>query len=169
VDPTPLDYQRPEPFHRRPPSLAELLVCAVLAAVALSTCVRVEWLNARAGHYLPRLPQDTGPWRQMPETQASFRLVQRTFDPTLAWRPLSPEEHRAVRQFAARNRLRDLVASWGLVQYAIVPLVLAWSASVFLRPRTPITIIVAALCGIAALACAASMFHRGYLTSLGWS
>src|SRR5687767_5316253 len=110
MEPPALEYGSPDtPEARRRPPLPVMLACAALTLVALITCARVEWLNARAGGYLPRTSTDRGAWLTAPETEETFRLANRASDPALASRPLSPAERDAVRRYAARNRLRDLV------------------------------------------------------------
>jgi hypothetical protein len=168
MEPTTLEYGSRDTLEpRRPPGVVAVIACAVLTVVAASTCVRIEWLNAQAGYYLPRAAFDTGPWPTVPGSDEAYRLYNASSDRELASRPLSPEERRAVRGWAAQNALRDVVRTWGLAQYAVVPALLAISGRMlWRRPTLGALALAAACCGIA-VACGWSMLYRGYLGSLG--
>ena len=166
MEPTTLEYGSPStPEPRRRPHVLVLLACMTLTLVALITCVRIEWLNARAGAYLPR--EDGKEWPTAPATENGFRVAHIGLDPTLASRPLSPAERQEVRRYAARNRLRDVVRTWGLAQHAVVPALLAITGRMLLRRPTLGALAFAAACCGVGVACGVSMLYRGYFGSPG--
>ena len=75
-----------------------------------------------------------------------------------------PEERRAVRRIAANNDLRDVVGTWGLAQYLVVPVGLAASIGVLVRRPTLGAMAFAVACAGIGIACAVAMLYRGYFT-----
>lgn len=148
------------------------------AAVVLSTtAIRIELLN-RIAQCLPNreLRDDGTPvkWRQSlltsPERWRNMRGPQENGAP--ATRPLSADERAQmesdIKRAIANNELRDLVATWGLGQYLLVPLTVIVALSLLVDRRQRAYVHGAALmaCGIAVFA-AALAWGRGYLSSLG--
>lgn len=170
--PAPLDYATPrsEPRSDRVTRYAAV-ICIAFTVVTLQTTARVEYLNVRAGNPLPFPASMTGKWRRTPIVdETSFRYYGNRLDPTLMSRPLSPAEREEIRRHVALNRLRDVVGSWGLLQYLLVPAALLVCAAAVLqrRPALPTHArVVAAVCGALNLLAGASMLHRGYFSSLG--
>jgi hypothetical protein len=167
---TPLDYARPQARPaRRYWAHVEVLACVGLCLVVFQTCVRIEEMNWSAGGYLPRPASDTGKWRESRVTdEMAFRFFNVGADPTLMSRPLSPAERRTIAQNVAANRLRAVVATWGLAQYVLVPPAVVLALRLLLHGRRLRVRAVAAVCLIASLAAGASALYRGYVTSLGW-
>jgi hypothetical protein len=168
--PTPLDYATPQPRKASDrPSRAELVVCIVLTLVTLQTFARVEILNARGGYPLPFPSWSTGKWRESRAVdETAFRYFNAQSDPTLMSRPLSPAERESIRQNVFRNRLRGVVGTWGLAQYALVPFGLVISVVVLgQRRRSSGGRALAGVCFVANLLAGASVLHRGYFSSLG--
>lgn len=123
--------------------VAWYVLLLVLTALAGFTAGRVEVLNAQAGFYLPRdFAVDGGKWRQ------SLYVV-------------TAAEN-------ARNQMRDVVGTWGLVQYPLTyGLVVAYGVTLYRRPalRWRMPLVVGAL---ATVGCVVLMHYRGYFTALGW-
>src|SRR5262245_1116974 len=90
-------------------SLIPVVMMFLLTAFVLQTAVRIEVLNFQAGSYLPRKDLNA--------------------DGTLAdgkWRVSSLEN-------SPRDRLRSLVATFGLFQYFLAPLLLIFPIIVLLK------------------------------------
>ncbi len=126
------------------------LVASLTAAALNVTAVRIELLNADAGHILPR----------MSELRGTGELVKWRSHPN----PTTPAD-------IAQNQLREVVSTWGLSQY---PLALATMFfALFIPYRSarrggiPIAIISTVVMLIALAAIALAMY-RGYWSSLGW-
>lgn len=118
-----------------------VLVILLLAAFTLHTAIRIEYLNVRAGSYLPRRDR---------KTDGTFSDG--------AWR-ISSED-------SARDRLRQTVGTLGLAQYLVVPLLLALSFFQGFKSRARwVPTIASGLIGLFALA---MMYYRGYYSSLGY-
>jgi hypothetical protein len=170
--PAPLDYASPQ--SRQQPTLptwAGTALCLVLTVVTVQTFVRIEVLNLEAGNPLPHPPSYSGKWRASPVVdETSFRYFNARFDPSLMSRPLSPAERDSIRRNVARNRLRGVVGSWGLLQYLLAPATVLLSATLMLQRRPPVSVgtrVVAAVCVSLNLLAGVSMIHRGYMSSLG--
>lgn len=112
--------------------LVQVVVLGVLTVITATTALRIEILNQRAGGMLParELRDDGRPvtWRKWPWTDAArwhAAFGPRDEDGRRTTRPLTPEEHarmvQGVRRVRAANALRDVVWSWGLAQYVLVP------------------------------------------------
>src|SRR5258705_13210453 len=89
-------------------TLIPFVIMLLLTAIVVQTAARVEVLNFQAGNYLPR--------------------TDRNPDGTLAdgkWRQ-SLENN-------SRDQLRDLVATFGLLQYLLSPLLLIFAIVVLLK------------------------------------
>ncbi len=157
------------------------VVPMILALIATVICVSIELLNQQAGSILPRSEYRNGDpaqglvkWRQSPITsEAAWRKVFGPVDengqPTS--RNLTDTERRKMREYIekaeASNRLRDVVASFGVLQYLIVFVGLLWSIVIlFRKPNRMEKNFLALSIGLFLLS-ASSMFYRGYFTSLG--
>jgi hypothetical protein len=169
---TPLDYASPQarPARRRYWAHVEVLACVGLCLIVFQTCVRIEEMNWSAGGYLPRPASDGGKWRESRVTdETAFRFFNVGADPTLMSRPLSPAERRTIGQNVAANRLRAVVATWGLAQYVLVPPAVVLALRLLMLHGRGLRVrAVAAVCLVASLAAGASALYRGYLTALGW-
>jgi hypothetical protein len=119
-----------------------LSVILLLAAFVLYTSLRIEYLNAQAGSYLPR--QD--------------RNIDGTFSDG-KWR-ISSEDN-------TRDRLRETVVTFGMAQYLLVPLLLALSVLTFFKSGFRWVRIVATACCLIALFALTMLYYRGYYSSLG--
>ena len=117
-------------------------VILLLAAFVLYTSLRIEYLNIRAGSYLPR---------QNRKTDGTF----------------SDGKWRISSEHNARDRLRETVGTFGLAQYLLVPLLLALSIFTFFKTRSRWVRMVATGCCVIALFALTMLYYRGYYSSLG--
>ena len=115
----------------------------LLAAFVIQTAARIEVLNARAGNYLPR--------------------NDRNLDATFAdgtWR--------VSEGITPRNQLRSVVQTFGLLQYALAPLLFMLAAAVSLRSRKSWTKVAGTVSEFVAVIAVWLMLYREYYQSLGW-
>src|SRR5688572_9465112 len=96
-------------------------IMMLLSALVLYTSLRIEYLNVRAGSYLPR--QD--------------RNVDGSF---------SDGKWRISSENGPRDQLRMMIATFGLPQYLFAPLLLALSVLTFVRIRSRWVRVVATVC-----------------------
>ena len=115
----------------------------LLTAFVVQTAVRIEVLNFRAGNYLPR--KDRNPDGSLADGK---------------WR-LSLEN-------SPRNQLRAVVATLGLLQYLLAPLLLMFAIIVLLKSSRSWVKIGATLTLVASTIAISLMMYRGYYQSLGW-
>jgi len=144
----------------RPNPLA-VWACIAATAIALHTCLQIEWWNARAGGVLPRGSHgDRNPkWR----IEAGSSLIARG-DP-------EPDQEQLLRDSErqdAEAQLRDWVGTAGLAQYGIAPFAFLLSLILLARAGSA-----RGRLGFAALAILSGnavvmMLYREYFTSLGW-
>lgn len=123
-------------------SFIPIVAMALLTAFVLQTAVRIEVMNVRAGYYLPR--------------------TDRNPDGTFAdgkWR-ISQEN-------TPRDQLRDLVQTFGLLQYVLAPLLFILSVALLLSRRTWVKV-AATMCMFVATAGISLAVYRGYYPALGW-
>lgn len=157
---------------RRAADRAVALACFVATLVVVQTAVRVEILNHTAGNVLPRT--EPGKWRKSVWTtevwwrRGHFGGMD---DATMYTRPLTPAESARMaadlRRERARNELRDVIETWGLLQYGMVPaaaLVAVWLIRPSRRGRHRV---LGWGCLSLAVVCGGLMFYRSYFTSLG--
>ncbi|QDV61054.1 hypothetical protein [Crateriforma conspicua] len=173
-------------------SKAKIVCCLLLTAIVLHTCIRIEVLNARNGHFLPRAHPAAGnpKWRVVAPT-----LLARSLERTIAidrltshvsQHPNYPEpgieefigppytdaEQALIDTEIARNKLsfqlRDWVSGMGLLQYILAPVALL-SSLVLMRGTENLAVRFASVaCAVSNVTSMYLMFHRGYFTSLGW-
>ena len=120
-----------------------VLVILLLASFTLYTALRIEYLNARAGFYLPRRD----------------RKADGTFSDS-TWR-ISSED-------TARDRLRQTVGTFGLAQYLAVPLLLALSLFQGFKSQARWVLAIAIGGSFIGLFAMTMMYYRGYYSSLGY-
>jgi hypothetical protein len=157
-----------------------LAVCSVLC---IATGVRIEYLNYRAGGAIQRKAKQEphSKWRigdgyfaARAEVEAEWRKENGVDRGT----HLSPSDYEAIRERlrttewspSPRDRLGELLGSWGLLQYPLAAFLILASlvAAASLPTSGPIprwALYVPAIVGLLALGLA---FYRGYFTSLGW-
>ena len=151
-----------------------LVILYLLAFVVAFIAARVEYLNAAAGHYLPRNdPRDVGKWRTTFLNEERWRRLYGPRDTAGApvVRDLTPDERRQMESDIARmdanDRLRDWVRSAGLLQYLLLPILimatLAATSARLTRRRILAILPIAAVIVFAS----ASLWYRGYFSSLG--
>lgn len=156
------------------------IILAGACVLATISALRIELLNRAAGDLLPRHERNEQgslvEWRQSPWTDAdAWRMLRGPRDETgqLASRPLTPTENTQmlhdVQEAMAANRLRDVVGTWGLLQYAFVPLLLVTGISLCIesKMRRNYRIVGAGGVLIAVLA-GGLMLYRAYFAALGW-
>lgn len=155
-------------------------LCLVLTAVVTQTCVRIEILNARLGGLLPReLPTTGSPkWRVTAVSARRWAIEgQLRNEESLPYdRPLTDEQEAEIDrrlapmipQIENNGKLRTLVGTWGLLQYVLAPLCLAWAVRLVLSMRLPRFRMAAGVFAVCSAISICLMFYRGYFTSLGW-
>jgi hypothetical protein len=151
-----------------------LILASLCTLVAACTAIRIEILNIQAGHVLPR--HVPGKWRAIGgfvavQAWRSSEASDRN-DPSLTTRPLTPAEQRQLNAYVRRQDadadLRDVVGSWGLLQYPLVLVglflaqLLTWAGKSTLERRA------GAVFSLVLVACGVLMFCRSYFGSLGW-
>lgn len=152
------------------------MVVSLASIIMITTAVRIESLNLVAQHWPRRELREGGSpvaWRQWPWTdEVKWRAW---WGPKVNGEPVTREltdDERAcmvadTRRAIANNQLRDLVWSWGLLQYVLAPLTVLLSAYVafdraqprFARGIAAVPMVIGVVAG--SLAC-----FRGYLASL---
>jgi hypothetical protein len=115
----------------------------LLMALVMQTALRVEVLNVQAGNYLPR--KDRNP------------------DGTLA-----DGKWRVSLENSPRDQLRDLVATFGMLQYLLAPLLLIFAFVVFFRSSRSWVEVFATLSLVVSTLAISLMVYREYYQSLGW-
>jgi len=116
-------------------------IATALALWCVAVAVRIELLNARAGHVLPRIPEGSG----------------------------NPRWRVSANRFDVEIQLRTVVESVGLLQYLLAPIaVILCSISAWQFRRKAWCAAVFVLGSIVAAACLWAAFSRAYFTSLGW-
>lgn len=160
-----------------------LLWVALLAtalAIVITTAIRIEVLNAMIGGALPATERHNdghiAKWRVSPwTTEAGWRAMLGPRDERgkTVQRPLNEVEkaqmQRDIRDAQRRNKLRDIVSSWGLAQYFMVPFALLASAGLLGYPGIARWARMVGAGGlILAIGAGGLMFYRGYFSSLGW-
>jgi hypothetical protein len=169
-----------------------VLGCFLLTAVVVHTCVRIEVLNARYGYYLPR--KDFGSanpkWRvaariavlkrletQIADERLSAYVASHPNEPVppieeMTGPPYSEDEQRRIDTELAENALRTELRSWvggfGLLQYFLAPIGLAWAVAITLAHRSIVVRIATSFLATCSAVAIYLAFHRGYFSSLGW-
>ena len=148
----------------------------ILYALTISVAViavRVEYLNAKLGYYLPRTdPRDAGTWRSRHLNEDRWRHYYGPRDEsgTPLYRELTSDKRRQMQYDIAREDTNDRLRSWvstaGLLQYLLLPcLVVAaivataskWSKTRLFAMLPVFVVIVLA---------SASLWYRSYFSSL---
>jgi len=120
-----------------------ILIVLLLAVFVAYTAVRIEILNAQAGYYLPR---------QDKVSDGSF----------------SDGKWRVSMNSSPRDQLREVVESYGLMQYLLAPFLLIISVLVIAKSRSVSAKILGSVCTFVSMSAISLMFYREYLSSLGW-
>jgi len=161
-------------------------ILVIHSGIALQTAVRIEVLCILSDMTLPRSPEVneyTPKWRELPWTtpeqwHAMFGPKDAKGQPVT--RPLTPAETErmttGVYRAKQRNRLRDVVETWGLAQYGLVPILIGISLMVWKRAAKPAQDVhavrvdqVMAIVGMSiGVGCGGLMLYRGYFSSLGY-
>ena len=155
------------------------MLLVLITVVVVTTAARIEFLNAEAGQVLPRREfRDDGgrvKWRQAPSNESRWRAILGPRDEE--GKPLARELTEAeraqmtgdIRRWKAWNALRDIVSTWGLGQYLLVPAALAIGLSLLLGRRARGSVRLLGGAGVCiAIAAGVLMIHRAYSPSLGW-
>lgn len=170
----------------RPPFSRSGWILIALSAIVLQTAVRIEVLCILSSMTLPRSPEVDGnipKWRELPWTTPE--MWHSMFGPKDAvgqpvTRPLTPAETErmttGVYRAKQRNRLREVVETWGLAQYGLVPIQIGLALIVWNRAAKPSQDAnavrmdrVLAIAGMSiGVGCSGLMLYRGYFSSLGW-
>ncbi len=120
-----------------------ILITFLFATFVSYSAVRIEVLNAQAGYYLPR---------QDKNSDGSF----------------SDGKWRVSMNNSPRDQLREVVESYGLMQYLLAPLLLILSIFVIAKSKQVSAKIFASVSIFVSMAAIYLMFYREYLASLGW-
>ena len=118
-----------------------ILIGLLLAAFVTFTAVRIEILNAQAGYYLPR---------QDKNSDGSF----------------SDGIWRVSINNNPRDQLREVIESYGLMQYLLAPLLFILSIFVIATSKPVSAKVLGSVCILASMAAIYLMFYREYLSSL---
>lgn len=146
-----------------------LLLCGVLSAIVLNTCLQIEvWNHLAGGDVLPN--REGGKLRySIGESERGWRAYQsmRTQDESLrAGRPLTAEEHALFQKHSKDAERRNKVVSWsrgmGTFQYLLAPLAITWSVALAFRGPTRRMRLIAILFSLTNTMALASMLYRGY-------
>jgi hypothetical protein len=152
----------------------QLITLYILAAFSTALCLRIEYMNAEAEYHLPRRDEEGGKWRASHAVnEKAWRNVHlREEAEQHLTRPLTPIEHDrmtiSVQRARAKNALRAMVGSWGLLQYLLCPLIIMWSFALVTKMEQSRITHLAWAPLLLAITCAGFTFYRGYITSLGW-
>jgi hypothetical protein len=153
----------------------------LLALFVLLVAGEIEHLNIQAGGLLPNQEyrnndpeQGVVKWRDSP--CANERGWRMSCSPSYGIpedRPLTPAEEAQMRQDIdkawAGISLRGFVASFGLLQYLLVPLLLVLSIKMILRkPYSVKRYVIGTFSLLIGIGAGILMFSRAYFTSLGW-
>ncbi|MCM3869726.1 MAG: hypothetical protein ND895_03360 [Pyrinomonadaceae bacterium] len=118
-------------------------ITLLLATFVLYTSLRIEYLNLRAGSYLPRQDRNA---------DGSF----------------SDGKWRVSSEYSPRDQLREVVATFGLMQYLIAPLLLMLTVLTVGRTKSGWGRLVGCFSLVIALFALTLMYYREYYTSLGY-
>lgn len=174
--PDSLAYATPRTHQVAPAGLRNrsLILLYALALITGFIAARVEYLNVAAGSYLPRNhPLDVGKWRAMPLDEARWRQAYGPQDASGApvTRDLTPAERQQMQANIARMdanaRLRDWVSSAGLLQYPLLAVLGIASLRAFCAGPTRRQLLALLPVAILFILAAASLWYRGYFSSLG--
>ena len=124
-------------------TLIPVAVMFLLTAVVVQTAVRVEVLNYRADNYLPRRDRN-----------ADGTFADGTWRRSMENNP--------------RDLLRDLVSTWGLLQYVLAPLLLIVAVVVFLKSKRSWVTAAATFSVVVASVAISLALYRAYYPSLAW-
>ena len=120
-----------------------IILMFLLTAFEVQTAVRIEILNVQVGGYLPRTIQNSNETPQDGKWRASL-------------------------ENSPRDQFRSVVATYGLLQYLLVPLLMMLAILVLWRSQKK-WIKIGAMLSVSAPTIAMSlMFYREYYQSLGW-
>jgi TRAP-type uncharacterized transport system fused permease subunit len=119
-----------------------ILIITLLTAFVFYTAVRIEVLNARAVEYLPRRDKNTD-------------------------RSYSDGKWRISLSNSPRDELREIVQSYGLMQYLLAPLLLILSVLVIAKSKHIRGKFFAGVSILVSVTAIYLMFSREYLSSLG--
>lgn len=164
----------PRQGRKRMPSFKSSMLIVLTIAVGV-IAGRVECVNAMAGNRLPRThPLDVGKWRTMGMNESRWKRMYgpRDTEGHPVARPLTDGERRQMDQDIARmnaeSSLRDWVGGVGLLQYILLPalVIMLLQALAHQPKRAKLVQLIPTIAVV--LFAAASLWHRGYLSSLEW-
>lgn len=169
-----------------------MLVCLAVVLIAISavTCVRIEYLNARVGGYLPR-PEGQGKWRvagRRATTEGALRRLRfermglyekqhgrrppAQLERELLDAPLTERERAVIRREVVLEermaQLHEWVETMGVAQYIIAPAALMLSAYLAVMSKSMLGRAVTFFGACISLVAVILMLYRQYFTSLGW-
>lgn len=169
-----------------------LVGCVFLTLLVAHTCLRIEILNARSGYILPRIYRGFGnpKWRSAARSTA-MRGVQgeiafQRLDAYVAAHPDEPEPDvdqflgppfnereqaqivDAIEKNELNSELKDLVGSFGCLQYVLAPAAFVWSVFLSALSNRWLFRVLFGVCAVGNAFSIWVMFDRAYFTSLGW-
>lgn len=157
-----------------------LTVSLALVAIALYTCVRIEFLNRRADYKLPRRnyrnddpAQGVTKWRAsllLDEKSWRKKVLRLDYPHDYETRPLTDNEYKQMKADIARNQvtneLRAFVGTWGVIQYPLLTVLLSLSMiGLFRQDKARITFIIPL---VVVILTGWRMLVLSYSSSLGW-
>jgi hypothetical protein len=145
-----------------------IILCGILSAVVLHTCVQIEIWNYLAGGILPN--HEGGKLRyEIGESESSWRKWQsiRTKDESLrTGRPLTKKEQTAFLEHSKDAKRTNKVVSWtsdmGILQYLLAPIAMVWSAILLNSSKTRRATLFVGIFAITNAISIALMLYRGY-------
>jgi len=146
-----------------------IILCAILSAVVLHTCVQIEVWNCLAGgDVLPN--REGGKLRySMGDSEKGWRAYQsvRTQDESLrSGRPLTEEEKKLFREHSKHASRRNKVVFWsrgmGTLQYLLAPAGIIWSVALLFAGKTRRARLLAGLLAATNTISIVSMLYRGF-------
>lgn len=146
-----------------------LILCGLISAVVLHTCLQIEiWNYFAGGNVLPN--REGGKLRySQGETEDGWRIYQSwiTNDESLeTGRPLTEEEQEIFQKQSKQAKRRNKVISWsrgmGTLQYLLAPLAIIWSVALLFTSKALRYRIFAGLFSVTNSISIILMLYRGY-------
>ena len=145
-----------------------IILCGILSAVVLHTCIQIEvWNYLAGGDVLPN--REGGKLRYSMESEKGWRMLRRsqTQDLTLeAGRPLTKEERQIFLEHQEHAQRRNKVASWsrgmGTLQYLLAPIAFIWSVGLVISSKSSTTRVTGGIFVFTNLLSIFALFYRGY-------
>ena len=144
-----------------------LILCSILSAIVLHTCVQIEvWNFLAGGDVLPNW--EGGKLRySMGETEKGWRMFRAMQDASLeSDRPLTQKERSEFQKHQKQVKRRNKVISWsrgmGTLQYLMAPIAVIWSVVLLFFSKPLKAKVLAGLFSLTNVVSIVFMLYRGY-------